>query len=76
MIIDMFSRSGLRIVGIKVLKMSVAQALQFYGPTKDGLKAKLAPIYGMQARELLEGEFNVKLPEQLQSILSDRNNFV
>ncbi len=71
MIIDMFSRSGLRIVGIKVLKMSVAQALQFYGPTKDGLKAKLAPIYGMQARELLEGEFNVKLPEQLQSILSD-----
>ncbi|MGE4453504.1 MAG: nucleoside-diphosphate kinase [Sphaerochaeta sp.] len=71
MIIDMFSRSGLRIVGIKVLKMSVAQALQFYGPTKEGLKAKLAPIYGMQARELLEGEFNVLLGDQLQTVLTN-----
>ncbi|MDC7228796.1 MAG: nucleoside-diphosphate kinase [Sphaerochaetaceae bacterium] len=71
MIIDMFSRSGLRIVGIKVLKMSVAQALQFYGPTKEGLKAKLAPIYGMQARELLESEFNVLLGDQLQTILTN-----
>ncbi len=70
MILDMFSRSGLRIVGIKVLKMSVAQALQFYGPTKEGLKAKLAPIYGMQARELLEHEFNVHLDVELQDILS------
>ena len=39
MIIDMFSRSGLRIVAIKVLKMSVSQAIQFYGPTKEGLKS-------------------------------------
>ena len=71
MIIDMFSRSGLRIIGIKVLKMSVAQALQFYGPTKDGLKARLAPIYGMQARELLEGEFNVHLPAKLEETLTE-----
>ncbi|MCK9548565.1 MAG: nucleoside-diphosphate kinase [Sphaerochaeta sp.] len=71
MIIDMFSRSGLRIVAIKVLKMSVAQALHFYGPTKDGLKARLAPIYGMQARELLESEFNVQLPAQLEETLSE-----
>ena len=71
MIIDMFSRSGLRIVAIKVLKMSVAQALEFYGPTKDGLKARLAPIYGMQARELLEGEFNVHLPAKLEETLTE-----
>ncbi len=71
MIIDMFSRSGLRIIAIKVLKMSVAQALQFYGPTKDGLKARLAPIYGMQARELLESEFNVHLPARLEETLSE-----
>ncbi|MGE4584138.1 MAG: nucleoside-diphosphate kinase [Sphaerochaeta sp.] len=71
MIIDMFSRSGLRIVAIKVLKMSVEQALNFYGPTKDGLKAKLAPIYGMQARELLENEFNVHLDNKLQDILTE-----
>lgn len=70
MIIDMFSRTGLRIIGMKVLKMSVAQALQFYGPIKDGLKKRLAPVYGMQARELLERDFNILLPDQLQDILT------
>ena len=71
MIIDMFSRTGLRIIGMKVLKMSVAQALQFYGPIKDGLKKRLAPVYGMQARELLQRDFNILLPDQLQDILTE-----
>ncbi|HKM06654.1 MAG TPA: nucleoside-diphosphate kinase, partial [Sphaerochaeta sp.] len=71
MIIDMFSRTGLRIIGIKVLKMSVAQALQFYGPIKDGLKHRLAPVYGMQAKELLERDFNILLPDKLQDILTE-----
>jgi nucleoside diphosphate kinase len=71
MIIDMFSRSGLRIVAIKVLKMSVSQAIQFYGPTKEGLKKRLAPIYGMQARELLEREFNIPLTEELENTLTE-----
>ncbi|HOR79642.1 MAG TPA: nucleoside-diphosphate kinase [Sphaerochaeta sp.] len=71
MIIDMFSRSGLRIVAIKVLKMSVAQAVRFYGPTKEGLKKRLAPIYGMQARELLEREFNIPLTEELEKTLTE-----
>jgi len=70
MIIDMFSRTGLRIVGIKVLRMSVAQALEFYGPIKENLKNKLAPIYGMQAKELLESEFNVILNNNIQEILA------
>ncbi|NLZ76972.1 MAG: nucleoside-diphosphate kinase, partial [Spirochaetales bacterium] len=71
MIIDMFSRSGLRIVAIKVLKMSVSQAVRFYGPTKDGLKNRLAPIYGMQARELLEREFNIPLTEEIEKTLTE-----
>jgi nucleoside diphosphate kinase len=70
MIIDMFSRTGLRIIGIKVLQMSVAQALEFYGPVKDTLKNKLAPIYGVQAKELLENEFNVILDDEMQEQLS------
>jgi nucleoside diphosphate kinase len=70
MIIDMFSRTGLRIVGIKVLRMSVAQALEFYGPIKENLKNKLAPIYGEQAKELLESEFNVILDNDIQKVLA------
>ena len=33
--IDFFSRPGLYIVGIKVHRMSVAEALEFYGPVRD-----------------------------------------
>jgi nucleoside diphosphate kinase len=36
--IDFFSRTGLYIVGVKVHRMSVAQALQFYGPVRETLR--------------------------------------
>ncbi|MCF6157891.1 MAG: nucleoside-diphosphate kinase [wastewater metagenome] len=42
-IIDMFSRAGLYIVGIKLLRMSIAQAEEFYGPLIDIFREKLKP---------------------------------
>ena len=60
-IIDMFSRTGLRIVGIKVFRFSMNQALDFYGPVEATLKDKLAPIFGLKAKELLEKEFAFSL---------------
>jgi nucleoside diphosphate kinase len=63
-IMDMFSRTGLRIVGIKIHRFSMAEALGFYGPVEDVLKQKLAPGFGNQARELLEKEFNLKLSDE------------
>jgi nucleoside diphosphate kinase len=60
-IIDMLSRTGLRIVGCKVYRMAVADALEFYGPVKDALRKKLAPKIGEKAKEVLENEFEVKL---------------
>jgi nucleoside diphosphate kinase len=62
-ILDMFSRTGLRIVGIKVHRFSLSEALDFYGPVEETLKTNLAPGYGKQARELLEREFKVRLSE-------------
>jgi nucleoside diphosphate kinase len=62
-IIDMFSRTGLRIVGIKVHRFSLAEALEFYGPVEGALREKLAPIYGKKAKEILEREFSVTLGE-------------
>jgi len=41
-IIDFFSRAGLYIVGAKVLRMSTAQAMEFYGPVREFLRAKHA----------------------------------
>ena len=58
-IIDMFSRAGLRIIGIKLYQMPVGDALEFYAPVKDILKEKLSGVFGAQASSYLERKFNV-----------------
>ena len=68
-IIDMFSRTGLRIVGIKVHRFSLAQALDFYGPVEMVLKENLSPSYGKRAQELLEREFKFSLSNETAQIL-------
>lgn len=69
-IIDMFSRTGLRIISCKIQRMTLNQALEFYGPVKQVLLKKLSPIYGQQARKTLEKDFNVKLPDEIQDTLT------
>lgn len=70
-IIDMFSRTGLRIIGVKVHRISIAEALEFYGPVKDALKSKLGPVFGLKAKEILEAEFKIKLSEETERALID-----
>ncbi|MDR2478418.1 MAG: nucleoside-diphosphate kinase [Treponema sp.] len=69
-IIDMFSRTGLRMTGIKVHRFSLADALDFYGPVETVLKEKLAPSFGKRARELLEKEFSFTLSDETSNILT------
>jgi nucleoside diphosphate kinase len=69
-IIDMFSRTGLRIIGCKVQQMSLSQALEFYGPVKDVLKDKLSPNYGKQAAKVLEREFGIELSKDIHDTLT------
>ncbi len=45
-VIDVFSRTGLYIIGFKVHRMSVAQAEEFYGPVLPVLEEKLGPEKG------------------------------
>ena len=68
-IIDMLSRTGLRIVGMKVFQMSTADALEFYGDVKSALEKKLAPSVTDRAIEVLEHEFAFKLDEQARKEL-------
>lgn len=71
--VDFFSRTGLFIVGIKVHRMSVAQATEFYGPVREVLRTKLIGTVAVRATCAVEKELNFKLsPElgqQLGSIL-------
>jgi nucleoside diphosphate kinase len=59
--IDFFSRTGLYIVGIKVHRMSVAEATEFYGPVKEFLRNKLKDVVAARAKATLEKEFGFKL---------------
>ncbi|AEF86046.1 nucleoside diphosphate kinase family [Treponema primitia ZAS-2] len=70
-IIDMFSRTGLRIIGIKVHRFSLAEALDFYGPVEQALREKLAPLFGKKAREVLEKDFNIQLSEDVEKGLTE-----
>lgn len=45
-VIEVFSRSGLYIIGFKVHRMSVAQAEEFYGPVLPVLEEKLGQVSG------------------------------
>src|SRR6266513_1319988 len=50
-VIEVFSRTGLYIVGFKVHQMSVAQAEEFYGPVLPVLQEKLGTAKGREAWE-------------------------
>lgn len=70
-IIDMLSRTGLRIVGCKIYQMSVADALEFYKPVQGVLRKKLAPIIGKKVKDLVEKEFHLKLNETDEKNLTE-----
>jgi len=70
-VIDFFSRTGLYIVGAKVLRMSTAQAMEFYGPVREFLRAKLKDGVSAKAKELLEKEFGFKIPGADQKAIGE-----
>jgi nucleoside diphosphate kinase len=70
-VIDFFSRTGLFVVGVKVLHMSTAQAMEFYGPVRDFLRNKLKDGVSAKAKDLLEKEFNFKIPPAEQKALGE-----
>lgn len=60
--IDFFSRTGLYIVGIKVHRMSVAEAIEFYGPVREVLRNKLTEMVGARAKAALEKDLSFSIP--------------
>jgi nucleoside diphosphate kinase len=70
-VIDFFSRAGLYIIGVKVLHMSLAQAMEFYGPVHEVLRTKLKDGVAERAKNLLEKELGFKIPAEEQRALGD-----
>lgn len=70
-IIDLFSASGLRIIGAKIHRMSVAEGEQFYGPVQDVLRNKLKAPAAERAAAALREEFGFNLPETVKMQIGD-----
>lgn len=68
-IIDMFSRTGLRIISCKLVQMSIAEAMEFYKPVEKTLRQKLGPDAGNRAKEFLEDKFKFTLSKDLSETL-------
>jgi nucleoside diphosphate kinase len=70
-VIDFFSRTGLFIVAIKVHRMSVADAVDFYGPVKEVLRTKLKDVVSSKAKSALEKELSFPITAEVQKSLGD-----
>ncbi|MDR0994550.1 MAG: nucleoside-diphosphate kinase [Verrucomicrobiota bacterium] len=70
-IIDIFSRSGLRIVGAKIHRMSVKEAEEFYGPVQYVLREKLKGMVAERAAKAIASELDMKVPDAVKGQLSE-----
>ena len=70
-VIDFFSRTGLYIVGIKLHRMSVSQAMEFYGPVREDLRTKLKDGVAKRGKEALEKELGFPIPDRETKQLGD-----
>ena len=70
-IVDIFSRSGLYIVGAKVLRMDVERAEKFYQPVKEALREKLKPKLAKRLKESLGATFAFSLKDEVLERMAD-----
>ncbi len=70
-IIDIFSSSGLQIVGAKIDRLSVEEALEFYGPVKEILRSKRKAETAMRSRQAIEAALGHPLPDEVEDPLGE-----
>lgn len=70
-IIDIFSRSGLYIVGAKILRMDVSRAERFYWPVREVLREKLKPKLVRRLKESMSTAFSFPLEDAILDRIAD-----
>jgi len=70
-VLDFFSRTGLYIVGSRLLHLSTAQALSFYGPVREALRTRLNALAGAESKKALAAypEFGFSIPASVEAQL-------
>lgn len=76
--IDMFSKTGLRIVGARMIRMSAAQGEEFYGFLRDVFKKKLKPRILSRIKQGIQGLFNFDITDKeydaMAEIINEKNS--
>jgi len=70
-IIDMFSRTGLFIIGAKVIHLSMAQAIEFYGPLREIFIERLKFLVEDKIRTALWDAFLFSVTDDQVSAMAD-----
>ena len=70
-VIDLFSKTGLSITGLKVHRMTVAEAEEFYGPVREILRDVLRGPTAARARELLQSVLPFSIPGEVETSLGN-----
>ncbi|HYA12866.1 MAG TPA: nucleoside-diphosphate kinase [Syntrophales bacterium] len=75
--IDMFSKTGLRIVGARMIRMSAAQGEQFYGFLRDMFRRRLKNRIAEKIREGIGGLFGFEITNEeynaMASVINEKN---
>jgi len=66
-VIDLFSRAGLAITGMKVHRMSVAEAEAFYSPILPSLREKLGIPAAARVKELIQSALALPVSEKMEA---------
>jgi nucleoside diphosphate kinase len=69
--IDMFSKTGLRIVGARLTRMSAAQGEEFYGALRDIFKKKLKCRIAEKIREGINGSFGFDITDEEYNVMAN-----
>jgi nucleoside diphosphate kinase len=62
-VIDLFAKTGLCIIGIKVIHISVAQAMEFYAPVREVFIEKFIDGVRDKVRASLANAFDFEIPD-------------
>lgn len=71
-VIDLFAKTGLFIIGIKVIRMSVSQAMEFYGPVREVFVEKFADQVRARALDGLQKAFEFRVTDDVAALVTDR----
>ena len=67
-IMDLFSSTGLTLIGSSVFSMSVAQAREFYGFLEGVFQQKFQKDVERMVKARLEGAFDFKVPDEVYTV--------